>query len=119
MYNKCQNNWILEQCLRILKKMDCVVIALQDRPENILERITFYDDDSNKIEKILTENEKKLYSREFKKDNTYFNKTYKRTKYHIDLDGASVKEGVLKVEKLIIEIENINKQNLFSSTWTK
>ena len=53
------------------------------------------------------------------KDNTYFNKTYKRTKYHIDLDGASVEEGVSKVEQLIIEIENIDKNNLFSSTWVK
>ena len=110
----------LRDCfLRILKKIDCVVIALHDCPENILERITFYDDDSNKIEKILTEKEKKLYLREIKKDNTYFNKTYKRTKYHIDLDGASVKESVLKIEKLIIEIENINKNNIFSSTWIK
>lgn len=105
--------------LRILKKMDCVVIALHDLPENILERITFYDDDSNKIDKILTEKEKKLYMREIKKDNTYFNKTYKRTKFHIDLDGASVNESVLKIEKLINELENINKNNLFSSTWTK
>ena len=110
----------LRDCyLRILKKMDCVVIALHDLPENILERITFYDDDSNKINKILTEKEKKLYLREIKKDNTYFNKTYKRTKYHINLDGASVEESVLEVEKLIIEIDNIDKNNLFSSTWVK
>ncbi|MCD4797386.1 MAG: hypothetical protein K8R19_00055 [Methanosarcinales archaeon] len=110
----------LRDCyLRILKKMDCVVIALHDLPENILERITFYDDDSNKIDKILTEKEKKLYLREIKKDNTYFNKTYKRTKYHINLDGASVEESVLEVEILIIEIDNIDKNNLFSSTWVK
>ena len=110
----------LRDCyLRKLKKMNCVVIALHDLPENILERITFYDDDSHKIEKILTDEEKKLYLKEIKKDNTYFNKTYKRTKFHIDLDGASVNESVLKIEKLINELENINKNNLFSSTWTK
>lgn len=108
----------LRDCyLRILKKIDCVVIALHDRPENILERITFYDDDSVRFEKILTEKETKLYLREFKRDNTFFNRAYKRTKYHIDLDGASVKEGVLKMKNLIIEIENIYKNNNFSSTW--
>ena len=36
----------LRDCyLRILNKMDCVVIALHDQPENIFKRITFYDGD--------------------------------------------------------------------------
>ena len=73
--------------LRVLKKeKERIVIALHDLPENLIKRITFYDDNSNKIEKVLTEKEKKLYLREFRLDNTYFNRTYKRANLHVDID---------------------------------
>lgn len=43
----------LRDCfLRALKKeKERIVIAIHDQPENILKRLTFYDDNSNKIEK--------------------------------------------------------------------
>ena len=64
--------------LRAIKKSKGFTVALNDRPENILERITFYDLDSQPIEKILTSKEKPHYLREIKKDITYFRKTYER-----------------------------------------
>jgi shikimate kinase len=39
---------------RVMKKTDGIIIVLADTPENILERITFYDIDSRPIEKHLS-----------------------------------------------------------------
>lgn len=49
---------LLAGYLRIVKKAGGTVVVLLDSPENILERITFYDIDSRPIEKRLTEREK-------------------------------------------------------------
>ncbi|UCF08224.1 MAG: AAA family ATPase [Thermoplasmata archaeon] len=89
----------------IKKEEDRVIIAIHDRPENILKRLCFYDDSSNKIEKTLTEKEKKRCLRELRLDNTYFNRTYKRANYHVDIDGLSINESVEKIEELIRGIE--------------
>ncbi len=48
--------------------MPGVTVAVHDAPENILERITFYDIDSRRIEKHLTEEEWLLYLKEIKAD---------------------------------------------------
>lgn len=93
--------------LKTIKNCDCITIALHDHPENVLKRITFYDDDSNLIEVKLTEKQKKYYLREIKKDITYFNRSYKRADYHIYLNGSSVKEGVQKIKELLNNIENL------------
>ena len=54
--------------LRAIKKANGITAVVTDNPENILERIRFYDIDSRPIEKKLTTNEKKLYLKEIKKD---------------------------------------------------
>jgi shikimate kinase len=41
--------------LRVVRRVPCVTVAFHDTPENILERITFYDIDSQRIQKHLTE----------------------------------------------------------------
>ncbi len=60
--------------LKVIKKYAGITVALDDKPENILERITFFDIDSNRISKDLTADEKSLYLREIKKDIKYFGK---------------------------------------------
>lgn len=45
-----------------------------DNPENILNRITFYDIDSRPIEERLSERENLLYLREIKRDIAYYRK---------------------------------------------
>ena len=45
--------------------------VVHDTPENILERITFYDIDSRRIEKHLTGEERVLYLKEIKADISY------------------------------------------------
>ena len=76
---------------------------LTDRPENILSRITFYDIDSNLIDKQLTEEEKKLYLKEIKKDMSYFRQSYHRADCWIDIAGHDVEGSARKVKSLIAD----------------
>ena len=47
--------------LRAIKKANGTTVVVTDKPENILDRIRFFDIDSRPIEKNLTHKEKKLY----------------------------------------------------------
>jgi shikimate kinase len=83
--------------LRVLKKTNGTIVVLNDRPENILERIRFYDIDSRPMEKKLTAKEKKLYLREIKKDITYFRKSYQRANLQVDIAGLNPEQAAWKV----------------------
>jgi shikimate kinase len=50
--------------LRTIRNSTGITVGITDKPENILERITFYDIDSKHVEKSLTVDEKRLYLRE-------------------------------------------------------
>jgi shikimate kinase len=86
---------------RVVRQVDCVTIAIEDTPENILERITFYDVNSRLIERHLTDEEKRLHRKEIKKDITFFTKSYQRADLHADVAGldadavAEMIEGML------------------------
>jgi len=87
--------------LRVIKKATGIRVALHDRPENILERITFYDIDSNRIDKKLTPREKQLYLREIKKDITYFRRTYARAHLRIDISDLDPKQAALRLSQAV------------------
>jgi shikimate kinase len=54
--------------LRVVRRVPGVTVAIHDTPENILERITFYDIDSRRIQKHLTAEVRILYLKEIKAD---------------------------------------------------
>lgn len=83
---------------KVIKKHGAIVIALSDTAENILQRIVFYDDDSNRIEKELDERGRALYLREIRKDIGYFRKFHGKANLHVDLSGAGVAESAEKVK---------------------
>ncbi|MEW6071063.1 MAG: shikimate kinase [Planctomycetota bacterium] len=87
--------------LRAVKRSSGLVVALWDEPQNILERITFYDSDSRPIERRLTPEEKRLYLGEIKKDMTYFGKTYARAHLRIDIAGLGVEAAARKVKETV------------------
>lgn len=89
--------------LRFIRKLTCVTVAIEDKPENILERVMFYDIDSKLIEKHLTEEEKRLYLREIKNDITYFKKSYQRADLHADIAGLDTKASAELIEGLVKE----------------
>ena len=82
---------------RVVKKTAGIRIALIDKPENILERITFHDIDSKPIKRCLSEKEKRLHLKEIKKDITYFGKTYCRANFQINICGLNVNKSALKI----------------------
>jgi shikimate kinase len=87
--------------LGTIKKVECIVVAITDTPENILKRITFYDVDSKPIEKHLTDKEKTYYLKDIKKDITYFGKTYKRVHLLVDIAGLSIDDSVTRIQDAI------------------
>ncbi len=92
--------------LRVIKKAAGLTVALVDKPENILARITFYDIDSNLIKKDLTAEERRLYLRQIKKDITYFRKSYQRADLHADIAGLDAEASARLVEGLVKEHRN-------------
>jgi shikimate kinase len=89
--------------LRVVRKVPCVTVAIHDRPENILKRITFYDLDSRPIGTRLSDRQKQLYLSEIKKDVTYFNRSYRRADLHADVAGLGVEASAQLIEGLVKE----------------
>ncbi len=75
------------------------VVVLRADPEDILARITFYDDDSNLIKKRLSERQKRLQLREIKKDVTYFKRSYLSAHMTVDISGLDVRESAVAVKE--------------------
>ena len=88
---------LMGRYLRTIKKSSGITVVLSDKPENILERITFYDIDSTPIAKDLTAEEKRLYLREIKQDITYFRKTYERANLRVDISDLSPQQAARRV----------------------
>ena len=97
--------------LEVLKKSSGITVALNDKPENILERITFYDIDSKPIEKNLTADEKRLYLREIKKDITYFRKSYERADLQVDISGLNIEQAAGKVKEALEVIDKAAREH--------
>ena len=90
--------------LRAIKKANGITAVVTDKPENILERIMFYNIDSRPIEKKLTPNEKKLYLKEIKKDITYFRTSYQRANLQVDISGLDQDQAARKVKEAVEEL---------------
>jgi shikimate kinase len=86
---------------RVVKRAGGRIVVWRDDAKHILNRITFYDRDSNPIEKQLTEKEKALYLKAIQKDITYFNRTYKRADLSVDLSGLGPEQAAIKVKEMV------------------
>ncbi|MEQ8240924.1 shikimate kinase [Marinoscillum sp.] len=65
-------------------------ICLNDSFENVLDRLTFYDKDSNPIAERLDESKKKRYLKEIQADYNYFKDSYKRADFQINIEDVSL-----------------------------
>jgi len=83
---------------RIVKKAEGITIVLNDQAQNILDRITFYDKNSVRIEKRLSPVEKAYYLRDIKKDITYFKRSYKRADISIDISQLNIIESAQRIK---------------------
>jgi shikimate kinase len=90
---------------RVVKNMaSTTIVVLQDTPENILKRITFYDIDSHRIHKKLTAPERPLYLREIKSDITYFRRSYQRAHIAMDIAGLTPDEASLRIKDILMRV---------------
>jgi len=89
--------------LAVMRKLPCVTVVLEDKPENILERITFYDIDSKPIEKDLTDEERRLYLKEIKADITYFKQSYRCADLHANIAGLDPDAAAELVDDMLNE----------------
>ena len=93
---------LMDAYWRVVKSAKAAIVVIQDKPENILKRITFYDIDSRQIQKHLTEREKRLYLREIRGDMTYYGRTYKRATATVDIAGLGPDDAARKVRDALI-----------------
>jgi len=82
--------------LQVYKKhkvnRDLYSIHIKDSFENVLDRLTFYDKDSNPVTEKLDDLKKKRYLREIKADYNYFRDSYNRADYQIDIEKIRLED---------------------------
>jgi len=86
------------------KDKELISICLNDSFENVLDRLTFYDKDSNPITETLDESKKKRYLKEIRADYNFFKDSYARADFQINIDGVSLNS----IPELIINTIGIN-----------
>lgn len=86
---------------RVVKQHAGVTVVLEDGPESILDRITFFDTDSRPIQKNLTPRERSLYLGEIRKDMTYFGRSYRKADVHVDISTCSIDEAAARVQEAL------------------
>jgi shikimate kinase len=82
--------------LQVYKKhkvnKDLYSIYIKDSCDNVLDRLTFYDKDSNPITERLDDTKKKLYLNEIKADYNYFRDSYSRADFTIDINNIGLND---------------------------
>ena len=88
---------LMDSYWRLLKNSGAIIVVLVDSPENILNRIVFYDLDSKLIDRRLSEKDMGLYLKEIKGDISYFRRTYRRANMTVDIAGLGPEDAARKV----------------------
>jgi len=82
--------------LQVYKKhkadKDLYSILINDLPENVLDRLTFYDKDSNPITEKLDDSKKKRYLKEIKADYNFFKDSYDFADFKININNISLED---------------------------
>jgi len=86
------------------KDKELISICLNDSFENVLDRLTFYDKDSNPITEKLDEFEKNKYLKEIRADYNYFKDSYKRADVQINIENVDLDN----IPELIIKAIGMN-----------
>ena len=88
---------------RIIKQDEgLVTIALRDRAENILKRLTFYDDYSELMASPVNEENEHRYLESIRDDMEYFGRTLSRAKVQYKMNGKSAGEVAEDLQQLIL-----------------
>lgn len=74
------------------KDKTLISIHLYDSFENVLNRLTFYDKDSNPIIEPMDGAKRKRYLQDIKADYRYFESSYKRADFQIDIEHIKLQD---------------------------
>ncbi|MFA5813993.1 MAG: shikimate kinase [Bacteroidales bacterium] len=74
------------------KEINLISVNIIDTPENVLDRLTFYDIDSKLLDIELIANEKKKYLKKIIVDLNYFKKSLSRADLQISIENMSLTE---------------------------
>jgi shikimate kinase len=85
-----------------IRQTETTTIALFDEPQNILSRIEFFDFDSKKIDKKMTELEKVSYLQKIGSDLSFFKKFYKRADFQLNIADLSISECAQAIKNLLM-----------------
>lgn len=88
---------------RHLQGRSTVTVALEEAAESILERIRFFDDDSQPLQKSLTPRERSLYLREIRRDMAYFGPSYRKAAIRVNMRGCTVTEAAAKTRDVLLK----------------
>lgn len=91
--------------LRAIRKTSGITVVITDEPENIVERLRFYDIDSKPMVIKDFDEKKKLYLREVRKDITYYRKSYGRARYRVDISGLDPVQAAYRIIGSVAELE--------------
>ena len=84
-----------------------------------MERITFYDSDSNLITKDLTAEGKRWYLKEIKKHITYFKRTYRRADFQVDISDLGPGDAARRVRREIEAFATSGSQRVIDAAQVK
>jgi shikimate kinase len=88
------------------KGIDIISINIIDKPENILDRLTFYDVDSKLLDIELDDNKKKKYLKKIIGDLNYFKKSLSRADLQISIENISLTQIPELIVKELTKIHN-------------
>jgi shikimate kinase len=88
---------------RTVKQHRGVTVVLEDEPENIINRVTFFDADSRPIATLITPSTRAMYLREIRKDAQYFGRSYRKADIYVDVSGCSIKEAAEAVQTELLK----------------
>jgi shikimate kinase len=94
---------LMDSMWGVLKKLDRVVVLLQDSPENILSRITFYDAESKPIVRTLTQEERHHYLREISNDAKHLSRSFRKADLRVEINGLDIEASAANIERRLRE----------------
>lgn len=74
-----------------------ITVLIWDTPENIVDRICFFDIDSKPVKKVMTRLDKKEHIFEVKRDMQYFRHSFRRANIKVDIFNCDLSDAVNKV----------------------
>ena len=98
---------LFREYMSVLEKHpDVITVWVKDRAKNIMERLTFYDEESKLIPDYDYRKNYNHYFNEVKEDIEYFRATHKKAKIHFNINGMNALDAGEALAAQIMEYVN-------------